>query len=963
MHFASRRPIDKQAYHLISSIRRRRRHGARRYALWYFLMTAAISFGIPSQTRAETLEEGETSSSATVSIPNDKPFAEDQVLAFALEGRATNGIDHMVSPDDAEAVRIVNRRMQMPRITLGAQRDTIIAGLDFLVLTASREGSLDNSLSVTMQLTQEHGWLTDASITLVFPAGRKHSSEILPPTAFSSAVVESGTLTATLDSVSGYDTGDAAVSIFLVSQEGPAVKVFFHQDSLRVREDGSELEVVLVARAAAGMPRGATFDAVVTSAAATATSPEDYEPLPHTVVFQEEAFMLVDGLWQAELRMLLSPVDDNRREGSETFDVLIGPSATLFPEVQFSDTRGAPCPNECRMHVEITDDEDIPAFALSLSEDEIHEEGETSSIATISITNGKTFATDEIFTFELGSDAIPGHDYNVTPADVDDGTGHQAILPVGFSFLEVGFTAIDDEREEGDKEIRFRATHDGNAIDKGAIRIVDRALGPEVDITFEDVRAPRDEYTAGVATGPFTTRFTFSEPVSGFTEEDIRWSTHSLTTIDTTNIGVIIWDYTEVRPGLEYTARMMPDQNGRLWIIVDPGVATSVGTGDGNEIGAKSLWVDLPPNRLMVEPRTLTVTEGDTDGAHFLVVPTSPPTGDVTVTVTGMDSTDVDVDWSTWTFGLPYWNGGWAVKVTAVHDADAANEQVGLWVKASGGGYDGRGADLVVNIRDDEANSGGDVDDREVDDQAAVLSLLEGVTAAAAAAALFGEGDLSEAQLAALDLLGNRNGTYDLGDLLSWISRCERGEAECGDTSSPASHPVAGAAVGLAAGARKGRSGQGGSPRDRSGRLMGRIRHRRSRSRAAWLGVPLLLAAALAWACTDDVLPAPSEADPGYLAVRLTSPPDAHDIGAMLLVEGPGIEAVRASGFALFEAVASSPTRREVIVSGALSTAPVLEFQVPDRRRHAEYRVRLLEVAAEDYSPRDLAVYSAHISR
>ena len=343
-----------------------------------------------------------------------------------------------------------------------------------------------------------------------------------------------------------------------------------------------------------------------------------------------------------------------------------------------------------------------------------------------------------------------------------------------------------------------------------------------------------------------------------------------------------------------------------------------------------------------------------------------------------MDGTALKVDRPTVEFTLPYWNGGWGVGVTAAHDANAANEQVRLSVRASGGGYDGRGADLVVNIRD-TGGSGGDVDDGEVDERAAALSLLEGVTADDAAAALFGERDLGEAQLAALDLLGNRNGKYDLGDLLSWTARCKREEVRCGGTPSPASNPIAGAALGLVARGRSGGNGHRGYPGGRIGRLVGRVRrrlaacrhgrsgstafHRRTRSRALWLRSPLLLAAALAWACTDDVLQPPVEADPGYLAVRLASPADARDIGVMLVVEGPGIEAVRASGFDLFESEASSPTRREIIVSGTLTTAPVLELHVPDRHRRAEYRVRVLEVAAEDYTLRDPAVYPARISR
>ena len=42
---------------------------------------------------------------------------------------------------------------------------------------------------------------------------------------------------------------------------------------------------------------------------------------------------------------------------------------------------------------------------------------------------------------------------------------------------------------------------------------------------------------------------------------------------------------------------------------------------------------------MMVEPRALTVDEGDEDGAHFVVVLTSKPTGTVTVTVSGTEGT------------------------------------------------------------------------------------------------------------------------------------------------------------------------------------------------------------------------------------------------------------------------------------------------------------------------------------
>ncbi len=88
------------------------------------------------------------------------------------------------------------------------------------------------------------------------------------------------------------------------------------------------------------------------------------------------------------------------------------------------------------------------------------------------------------------------------------------------------------------------------------------------------------------------------------------------------------------------------------------------------------------------------------------------------------------------------------------------------------------------------------------------VALLGGVTPDAVSAALFGEGGLSEAQLDALDRLGNRNGRYDLGDMLSWTERCRRGEARCGGTSTdPASSALL---FGAAAAGRRGTSGRPG---------------------------------------------------------------------------------------------------------------------------------------------------------
>ena len=976
---------------------------------------------------AEIMEEGETSSTATLSITNHKSFATDQVLTFALAGTATKGDDYVVSPGDADqqapgyqallpvestsvevtfkamgdevddpdeeievspmldgdkvgdmqAIRIMNQQMELPSITISAERDTIIAGIEELEFTVTLEEPADENLTVTVRLTQEQNWIRNTSSQLNFEAGSRIHELGLHQSVFSSSVTESGTLTATVDPVSGYDTGDATATVYVVSQEGPAMKVSFSHDAYRFAEDTEDPFVILVAQAAAGMPRAATISFSVSSRRGTARSPHDYKALSVEITLPKEDFSFGNGLWRTQYQVPLTLLDDDVREGTETFNLILERAPSTPIEVQLSDFLGAPCRNDCATPVEITDGEDIPELELSVSEEEIREEGETSSTATVSITNDKTFAVDQAVNFKLGGDAIPGIDYQVAPADADEGTpDHQVTLSAGSNSVDATFTARDDDREEGDEEIRLSVTLGGDAIGSGTIDIVNRIPGPKVEITFEGVRPPQDQYDAGIATGPFTTRISFSEPVEGFTQEDIDWQTHSGTTVDSTNIGVLLWDYTEVRAGLEYTARMMPTQMGRLWIVVHPGAATSVATGDGNQLGANSLQVRLPEGRMMVEPRALTVDEGDEDGAHFVVLLTSEPTGTVTVTVSGTEGTDVEVDWPTWTYRLPYWSGGWGVTVTASDDADARDETVTLTVDASGGGYDGKTVNVVVTVRDDDVSG-------DVDDETAALLLLEGMTPEAAVAALFGQQKLSEARLDALDRLGNGNGLYDLGDLLSWIERSRQGAASRGETSRDA---LPGAAMPIAGAAGQGRRtnhgrrrGFGTGTRENAGNSRARARahrvgnKRRSRHRAgrplllrsdpAGYGLALLLATTLTWACADDVVqPSAAEPDPGFLTVQLTVPPSARDLGALLVVEGPGIESVRSPGFELFQSETTSP--RQIVVAGELSTGPIVQFQVPDRNdHHARYRVRLLQVTGEDHSLRDLSGYRAEILR
>ena len=281
--------------------------------------------------------------------------------------------------------------------------------------------------------------------------------------------------------------------------------------------------------------------------------------------------------------------------------------------------------------------------------------------------------------------------------------------------------------------------------------------------------------------------------------------------------------------------------------------------------------------------------------------------------------------------------------------------------KATGADADlthaGLGHDPSHKVDWRQSASSGDVASGDVvEDPLAVadeaLAVADGLSPDEAAAALFGEGTLSEARQAALDLLGNRNGGYDLGDLLSWIERCRRGEARCGGTPTDSS-PTSGAALlGAAAAGRRGNSRRRGRSRVRgTGRRAGK---------AGW-ALTVLLAAAMTWSCTGDAIaptaPAATVPDPGFLTVEWSGPAARADIGVLLQLEGPTIDAVRAPGLELYES--GTGERHQIVVAGVLRPGSLMQFHVPDRNQFALYRVRVLQVTGEGYGLRDPTEYRA----
>ena len=141
---------------------------------------------------------------------------------------------------------------------------------------------------------------------------------------------------------------------------------------------------------------------------------------------------------------------------------------------------------------------------------------------------------------------------------------------------------------------------------------------------------------------------------------------------------------------------------------------TLVHTAAGGEYaGAKSdvaVTVDDDETvSVVLSKSSLTVVEGDTAGQTYTVKLSHEPSVEVTVTVTGQDTTDLELsglgEGDTLTFSTTTWDDAQTVTVKAREDTDAKNDSVTLVHTAAGGEYAGAKSDLAVTVDDDETVS------------------------------------------------------------------------------------------------------------------------------------------------------------------------------------------------------------------------------------------------------------------
>ena len=112
---------------------------------------------------------------------------------------------------------------------------------------------------------------------------------------------------------------------------------------------------------------------------------------------------------------------------------------------------------------------------------------------------------------------------------------------------------------------------------------------------------------------------------------------------------------------------------------------------------------------IVLSKTDLTVEEEDATGGTYTVKLSHEPSVEVTVTVTGQDTTDLELSGlsgtDTLTFTTSTWDDAQTVTVKAREDADAKNDSVTLTHTGAGGEYEGVAEELAVTVDDDETVS------------------------------------------------------------------------------------------------------------------------------------------------------------------------------------------------------------------------------------------------------------------
>ena len=322
-------------------------------------------------------------------------------------------------------------------------------------------------------------------------------------------------------------------------------------------------------------------------------------------------------------------------------------------------------------------------------------------------------ATGETYTVKLSHEPSVEVTVTVTGQDTTDleltGLGEGETLTFTTSTWDDAQTVTVKAGEDADaKNDSVTLTHTGaggeykGVAEELAVTVDDdetvSVVLSKTDLTVEEEDATGGTYTVKLSHEPSVE---VTVTVTGQDTTDLTLS--GLSGTDTLTFSTTTWDDAQT-----VTVKAGEDTDAKN----DSVTLTHTGAGGEYKGVAEDLAVTVDDDEtvsIVLSKTDLTVEEEDATGGTYTVKLSHEPSVEVTVTVTGQDTTDLTLSGlsgtDTLTFSTTTWDDAQTVTVKAGEDADAKNDSVTLTHTATGGEYEGVSADLAVTVDDDETVS------------------------------------------------------------------------------------------------------------------------------------------------------------------------------------------------------------------------------------------------------------------
>ena len=311
---------------------------------------------------------------------NNDGLLDTRVTVTSLMNRTTYTFEVRARSLEGAGVAASVTATPLLPITIAADRPKATGKLDSITYTLTRAGDTTAAQAVTVTLTPPAGndWnvprsrLTQtatftagsatATLTINLTAGRSGGSWGLANNA-----TTSGTLTASLGAISGYDTSDTA-EVMVVVLAAPLWTISMDPASLRVTEgDGEQTLRVLATAASADMPAPSADGLVSFAIGSTRTgtaqsgavdSGADFLPLSEVKSMPVSAFRRNGaGVMVGAVNVTLNVFEDTLLEGDETVGLSLGPSPGASAVISYQGADGMVNATRATAEAVITDND------------------------------------------------------------------------------------------------------------------------------------------------------------------------------------------------------------------------------------------------------------------------------------------------------------------------------------------------------------------------------------------------------------------------------------------------------------------------------------------------------------------------------------------------------------------------------------------------------------------------------